>query len=114
MTRGIWIGLTIAFITVVAVGLVLYFLRTFGNYRAIARGQFAEFVRQRHPELEIISQGPPTVRLRRSDREIFAIDSHALYIRINLEDAAANEALFEKLLNGYDVAAALRDKDAGA
>ena len=46
--------------------------------------------------------------------EEVAVDPHALYIRINLENAAANEKLFEKLLNSYDSAAALADKDACA
>jgi hypothetical protein len=114
MTRATWIGLTLAFIAVAALALALYILRTFGRYRAIARQQFADFVRRQHPELEILSQGPPTVRLRRSDGEIFTIDPHALYIRIKLAHPAANEDLYEKLLSGYDVAAALKDKDAGA
>src|SRR5256885_12802309 len=98
MTRGIWIGLGVAFAAVVLFRLILWIVHDFKYCRGIACKQFCEFIRQKHPEIEVLSEGPPTVLFRPPGSGEMRINPHALYTRINLTDSAANDALFEELL----------------
>ena len=79
--------------------MLLNILHDFRHYRGVARKLFADYIRQHRSEIEIGSEGPHAIVLRRSDGEDVAFAPQQLYTRVDVTKASANEKLFNELLN---------------
>jgi hypothetical protein len=71
----------------------------FAHYRGEARGQFVEWVRRERPGVEVVSVGGRGIVVRRGGIE-GRVEPREIYTRMDVNNAGANGALFEELLEG--------------
>jgi hypothetical protein len=99
MTLRVLIWLVVALVLVILFRLIVNIVHDFRHYRGIARKLFADYIRQHRAEVQIVSEGPRAIVLRRSDGEEVTFAPQQLYSKVDVTNATANEKLFDELLN---------------
>ncbi len=101
MSSACWVFIGVAFVLVILFRLAYNVVSDFRYYRGVVRKEFVAYVKQHHPDVEISSEGPKSIVLRKSGAREISFQPKRLYLdlaKIDSKDGDAKAKVFEFLI----------------